>query len=245
MPARLYVVPAITQSAPLNPPPHTRNNSRMNIENEIAEIHRRIDNLIRTGVVTEVDLKEGTCRVKSGGLETRHLPVSAIRAGDARVWWPPSVGEQVTLICMSGNPETAVVLPGLFSDFCPQPDARPETLHIRFPDGAVIEYDAARSALLATGMKTASTETSESVSAHTRQATVTATTGVTLNTPVVTCTGLLQARSLSVGEGGGGETTLHGPVTQHGGSLSSNGVVLDSHKHGGVKAGGDLTGGPA
>lgn len=217
----------------------------MNIESEIAEIHRRIDNLIRTGVVTEVNLKEGTCRVASGGLETRHLPVSAIRAGDARIWWPPSVGEQVTLLCISGNPETAIVFPGLFSDFCPPPDARSKTLHIRFPDGAVIEYDADKSALLATGMKTTHTETSVSVSARTRQATITATTGVTLDTPVVDCTGLLRAGSLSVGENGEGTTVLRGPVTHRDGTLSSNGVVLDDHKHSGVKAGGDLTGGPA
>ncbi|HCL5287845.1 TPA: phage baseplate assembly protein V [Salmonella enterica] len=236
----------------------------MNIENEIADLRRRIDNLIRTGVVTDVNLKEGTCRVKSGELETRHLPISAIRAGDARVWWPPSVGEQVTLFCMSGNPETAIVFPGLFCDAFPQPDARGKTLHIHFPDGAVIEYDANVSALLATGMTTASVETSESITANTSKATVNATesinattkqatvkaTNITLDAPTVTCTGLMQAKSISVGGSGGGSATISGPVnikgsvTQTGGGLSSNGVVLDSHKHDGVQPGGGTTGGP-
>lgn len=236
----------------------------MNIENEIADLRRRIDNLIRTGVVTDVNLKEGTCRVKSGKLETRHLPISAIRAGDARVWWPPSPGEQVTLFCISGNPETAIVLPGLFCDAFPQPDARGKTLHIHFPDGAIIEYDANAGALLATGIKTATLTTSESVTANTSKATVNATksinattkqatvkaTSITLDAPTVTCTGLMQAKSISVGGSGGGSATINGPVkvagtlTQSGGSLSSNGVILDSHKHDGVQPGGGTTGGP-
>ncbi|EBV5086470.1 phage baseplate assembly protein V [Salmonella enterica subsp. enterica serovar Minnesota] len=236
----------------------------MNIENEIADLRRRIDNLIRTGVVTDVNLKEGTCRVKSGKLETCYLPVSVIRAGDARVWWSPSVGEQVTLFCMSGNPETAIVFPGLFCDAFPQPDAREKTLHIHFPDDAIIEYDANASALLATGMATASIETSESITASTSKATVNATdsinattkqatvkaTSITLDAPTVTCTGLMQAKSISVGGSGGGSATISGPVnikgsvTQTRGSLSSNGIVLGLHKHDGVQPGGGTTGGP-
>ncbi|ENP2198866.1 phage baseplate assembly protein V [Salmonella enterica] len=236
----------------------------MNIETEIAELRRRIDNLIRTGVVTEVDLDAGTCRVKSGKLETRHLPITSLRAGDARMWWPPSPGEQVTLLCMSGEPETAIVLPGLFCDAFPQPDARAKTLHIHFPDGAVIEYNANAGALLATGMTTASVETSESITASTSKATVNATesinattkqatvkaTSITLDAPTVTCTGLMRAESISVGGSGGGAATINGPVnikgsvTQTGGSLSSNGVALDLHKHDGVQPGGGTTGGP-
>ncbi|ECX4790722.1 phage baseplate assembly protein V [Salmonella enterica] len=234
------------------------------MENEITELHRRIDNLIRTGVVTEVNLDKATCRVKTGKLETCHIPVSAIRAGDARIWWPPSIGEQVTLLCMSGDLKTAVVIPGLFCDTFPQPDTREKTLHISFPDKAVIEYDANSNALLATGMKTATLDTSESImartskaivnasesiSATTKQATVKAT-SITLDAPTVTCTGLMKAASISVGGKSGGSATINGPVkitgsvTQSGGNLSSNGVVLDSHKHSGVETGGGTTGGP-
>ncbi|ECH0820273.1 phage baseplate assembly protein V [Salmonella enterica] len=221
----------------------------MNIENEIADLRRRIDNLIRTGVVTEVSLKQGTCRVRSGQLETRHLPVVTLRAGDARVWWPPSPGEQVTLLCTGGDPSTAVVLPGLFCDAFPPPDAREKTLHIRFPDGATLEYDAVQGALKADGMKTATVNASESISATTRQATVQAE-HITLDAQTVTCTGLLETTSLDVGGSRGGKTTLKGPVnltgslTQSGGSLTSNGITLDSHVHGGVQTGGGTTGGP-
>lgn len=41
-----------------------------------------------------------------------------------------------------------------------------------------------------------------------------------------------------------GGTTWNGAVTQSGGSLSSNGIVLDTHNHSGVVPGGGLSGGP-
>jgi phage baseplate assembly protein V len=41
-----------------------------------------------------------------------------------------------------------------------------------------------------------------------------------------------------------GSLTLEGSLTQSGGDLSSNGIVLHSHNHGGVTWGHDVTGGP-
>ncbi|WP_371321803.1 hypothetical protein [Vibrio parahaemolyticus] len=44
--------------------------------------------------------------------------------------------------------------------------------------------------------------------------------------------------------GAGGKTTIDGPITQSGGAITSNGVVLHTHTHGGVQSGGSSTGGP-
>lgn len=38
--------------------------------NSLQEIARAIRNLIRTGIVTDVDHDEGLCRVQTGGMET-------------------------------------------------------------------------------------------------------------------------------------------------------------------------------
>ena len=38
--------------------------------------------------------------------------------------------------------------------------------------------------------------------------------------------------------------TARFPVTQGGGAMSSNGIVVDVHQHTGVLKGGDTTGGP-
>ncbi len=50
-------------------------------------IMRLIINLIRTGVVTEVDRENWLCRVKTGDLETNWINWLTLRAGNARTWW--------------------------------------------------------------------------------------------------------------------------------------------------------------
>ncbi|WP_313929774.1 phage baseplate assembly protein V, partial [Escherichia coli] len=62
-------------------------------------------------------------------------------AGRSRVWWAPSAGEQVLLLAVGGELDTAFVLPGIFSDDHPGPSASADAFHITFPDGAVIEYE--------------------------------------------------------------------------------------------------------
>lgn len=106
----------------------------LNFQQEIA---RAIRNLIRTGIVTDVDLDEGLCRVQTGGMQTTWLNWLTCRAGRSRVWWAPSVGEQVLLLAIGGELDTAFVLPGIFSDDHPAPSASPDAIHVAFPDGAV------------------------------------------------------------------------------------------------------------
>ncbi|ELB6470214.1 phage baseplate assembly protein V [Salmonella enterica] len=212
----------------------------MNIAAEIAELRRRIDNLIRTGVVTDVNLKSATCRVSSGAIKTDWLSWMTCRAGNSRVWWAPSAGEQVLLFSLSGNPEAGIVLPALFSDTSPPPSQQAETLYITMPDGAEIIYDAQKSALSATGIKTATISASDSISATTRTATITASASVTLKAPVVECTGLLKTGSLEVTGGG----KMSGNINHTGGEFSSNGVVVHTHRHSGVEPGGGSSGGP-
>lgn len=48
---------------------------------QLTEIMRLITNLIRTGVVTEVDRENWLCRVKTGELETNWISWLTLRAG--------------------------------------------------------------------------------------------------------------------------------------------------------------------
>jgi hypothetical protein len=50
-------------------------------------------------------------------------------------------GEQVLLLAIGGELDTAFVLPGIFSDDHPAPSGSPDAFHVSFPDGAVIEYE--------------------------------------------------------------------------------------------------------
>ncbi|HGH4602391.1 phage baseplate assembly protein V [Enterobacter hormaechei] len=205
----------------------------MNTLSTIQELARAIRNLIRSGVVTEVDTVQGLCRVQSGGIQTTWLNWLTTRAGRSRTWWAPSVGEQVLLLAIGGELDTAFVLPGIFSDDSPAPSASADAWHVAFPDGAVIEYEPETSALTVSGIKTADVTASESITATVPLVLVKASTSITLDTPEVICTNKLTTATLEVQKGG----KMSGNIEHSGGSLSSNGKVLHTHKHPGDSGG--------
>lgn len=116
----------------------------------LAELSRRLENLLREGVVASVDHVAGLCTVKSGELTTAPIKWLTERAGNARTWWAPSVGEQVLLLCPGGEPTRAKVLQGIYSTDAPRP-AGADTAHVTtYPDGALVSYDPEAHQLTAT-----------------------------------------------------------------------------------------------
>lgn len=214
-----------------------RHSFPMNTLNSIQDIARAIRNLIRTGIVTAVNHDEGLCRVQSGGMQTTWLNWLTCRAGRSRVWWAPSVGEQVLILAIGGELDTAFVLPGIFSDDHPAPSASPDAFHVSFPDGAVIEYEPESGALTVSGIKTADVTASDSITATVPLVLVKASTRITLDTPEVVCTNKLTTATLEVQKGG----KMSGNIEHGGGSFKSNGVQVDDHGHGGVKGGDNWT----
>lgn len=99
---------------------------------------RLIGDLIREAVVVARD--GALCRVAIGDIESGDIPWLAGRAGKATIWSPPSIGEQVLVLCGEGDLARAIVLPGLFSDAHPAP-ATDDSTRIVFDDGTVLEYD--------------------------------------------------------------------------------------------------------
>lgn len=211
----------------------------MSANTQIAELLRLIRNIIRTGVVSEVEVGRG-CRVQTGDLETDWLPWITQRAGASRSQWPPSVGEQVVILSVGGELTTAVVLPGLFSDEHNEPTASLTANNVTYPDGAVIEYEPATGALKATGIKTALIDAADSITATSPVVIVNAEENIRLVTPTVICSDNLTCATLNVMKGG----EMSGSFTHTGGTFSSNGVVIDDHDHGGVERGGSRTDGP-
>lgn len=221
-----------------------------------SDLQRRLENLIRIGTIAHVDLADTGAprvRVQDGQLLTDWLPFGSMRAGTARVWSAPTVGEQVIMLSPSGELASAVVFGSLFCAGIQAPSADPHDHIIDFADGTSVSHNDATGAMVFTGMKTVLLQASESVTINTTEMTVNASGSVTHNTPATTSTGKLTSQGLftyqsgmtgSAGSGGAG-TNITGPITQSGGNVSSNGVVLHTHTHGQVRAGGDNTGGPA
>ncbi|HBN7270535.1 TPA: phage baseplate assembly protein V, partial [Escherichia coli] len=137
------------------------------------ELMRLLENIVRIGVVTEINTDTWEVRVQSGGLTTNWIRWNSGRAGKFKIWIPPSPGEQVLLLCPGGNPESAVSAGSLYGESNPPPGAREDEMVITSPDGAEFRYRAQESNLTAKGIKTA---------------TITAETSITLNTPEVECT---------------------------------------------------------
>ena len=189
---------------------------------EIAGLIRLLENVARTGTVTEIDEKKWCVRVQSGGLDTTWLRWTAQRAGAFKVWVPPSVSEQVWFLCLGGNTDVAFIGGSLYSADNPAPGASRNEMVVTAPDGATFRYDAEAGALQVKGIQSAVVEASVKI---------------TLDTPKVECTNLLTTKNLNVTEGG----EMHGDITHSGGAFTSNGVQVDDHSHGEVERGGDWT----
>ncbi|MDR5800055.1 phage baseplate assembly protein V [Caballeronia sp. LZ001] len=123
------------------------------------EFRRLLINLIRKGSVAEVDLSTNppSVRVSVGdpddehapGLTTNWLPFATLRAGKTRAWNPPSVGEQVILLCPMGDPAQGVVWGGILSGRVKPPTRSADVHATAYPDGALIQYDHAAHTLSA------------------------------------------------------------------------------------------------
>lgn len=108
---------------------------------ELAELERRLANILRYGVVYAVDLEESRVQVDVGGIVTDWLPWLAPRAGRTRIWHPPEAGEQVLLLSPSGDLGQGMALVGIPSDEFPAPSQDPDAHLADYLDGdTVIEY---------------------------------------------------------------------------------------------------------
>ncbi len=174
--------------------------------------------LIRIGTVTAVDLAAARCRVRYGDPDDDDPGESPMirwltpRAGQTRVWSPPSVGEQVILLSPDGQIGGAVALCGLVQNAFP-PLGSTLAEAIEFADGARLTYDPEASALTAILPAGATAE-------------IEATGGITLRGPVMI----------------EGDVTIQGAVdvsqtVTAATDVFADGISLVDHIHGGVQGG--------
>lgn len=162
------------------------------------------------------------------------------------------------------------VLVGIFSDGMPANGDSPNVERTTYPDGAVIEYDHAASALKATLPEggTADITVPDSITVHCKTADVTASESakvhsqeITLDAPMNIVTGQLLVQGLLTytagmagsGAGPGGKTAQidgdmafingHGIATD-GGDIKAGEISLLNHRTSGVAHGGDTSDGP-
>jgi phage baseplate assembly protein V len=177
----------------------------------LAELSRRLANLLRAGKVAEADYARARLRVRIGDQVTGWLPWLTSRAGGDRAWWAPEVGEQVLVLSPDGDPAQGWALPAGFTDAAPPPADDPAVSRTVYADGAVIEYDRAahclraaipgRVQLAADGDVTAQVG-GELVATVAGSARISADARITLSAPSI----VLQADALSMTGRSGGAT---------------------------------------
>ncbi|MBD9478522.1 phage baseplate assembly protein V [Pseudoxanthomonas sp. PXM02] len=184
------------------------------------DIPRQSLNQIRLGTVAEVDLARALCRVSTGEIVTDFIPWLVPRAGAVIEWSAPSAGEQVMVLAPGGDVNSAVAVRGIYSNQHPAP-AHGEALHlVKYPDGALIQYDHASHALTATLPGGGTAE-------------ITADGGVTINGPL-TVNGDTQIN---------GDTGVSKTLTAQT-DVIGGGKSLKNHRHTGVQTGGGVSGPP-
>ncbi len=150
------------------------------------ELPSEVSNMIRTGVVLAVQTSPPRLRVRTGEIETDWIRWGERRAGAGiRTWEPPSIGEQVVLLCPEGDLAQAVAVCAIYSDTHAAPASDADVQLTQYADGSIVEFNSQTSTLSVT-------VGSGNVVINCDTATVTATTAVELDTPKVRCSGAVE-----------------------------------------------------
>lgn len=208
------------------------------------ELARLLQNLIRIGNITQIDYANRLVRVQTGDITTNWLKWHTPRAGNSKVWDPPSVGEQVILFSPGGDLTGALAFASLDSTQNPPPSTSASEVVREMPDGANFKYNHSSGALSITGIKSLTVDAADTILLK-AGGSITLDASETTSTGKHTIKGLLTYLAGMAGSGGdGGSTTISGDLTHTNGDLSSNGVIVHLHFHDGVVPGGGTTGGP-
>lgn len=107
----------------------------------ISELSRKLANIIRIGLVKEIDYEKARVRVKVGEFLTDWLPWITYRAGEEKSWSPPSIDEQVIVLSPGGELSLGVVLPAIYQQKYFAPESRKTAHTFNFQDGTKLLYD--------------------------------------------------------------------------------------------------------
>lgn len=107
----------------------------------ISELNRKLANIIRIGLVKEVDYEKAKVRVKIGDIVTDYLPWITSKAGKDRDWSAPDIDEQVMVFSPPGEISLGVVLRGIYQEKYSAPENKKEIKSVKFQDGTRLLYD--------------------------------------------------------------------------------------------------------
>jgi len=110
-----------------------------------SELWRRVSNIITTAKVIATKAKDGKALVKveyDTNCISDWLPMAMTNNGLIKVWIPPTVGEQVTVLRAFGNSDSGIVFRSIFNRNSKEPiDANEKNIIILLKDETKIEHN--------------------------------------------------------------------------------------------------------
>lgn len=113
----------------------------------IQEIYRLINNIVRFGTIAEIDHELAAVRVQTGDNLTDWLPWLTPRAAQVQTWCPPRLNEQVVLFSPGGDLNQGIAVTALYSNENPAPKNTGDVSYTEYPDGTSTEYNHAENIL--------------------------------------------------------------------------------------------------
>lgn len=200
----------------------------------LSEIDRRVSNMMRIGVIAQVDDQAAKVRVQIGAILTDWLRWLTHRAGDDVSYWSPSVGEQVLLLSPNGDLNSGIVLPAIYQDKHNAPAKNRKIKRTVYSDGTTIEYDKENSTLTVDCVGSVIVKGAQTLTIDFGGDVLIKSPTVTIDSPQTEITGAVNVQ---------GPITYNDGITG-GGDVVADGVSLKTHQHGGVQGGSGTTGGP-
>ena len=117
------------------------------IQYDIAELKRKLANIIKVGVIAAVDHGKARVRVNLGTTQSAWLPWLTTRAGGDVSWWAPEEGEKVLILSPGGALEFAWVLPSIFTTEHGSSGSSADRHLVEYKDGTTMSYDRGAHAL--------------------------------------------------------------------------------------------------
>jgi phage baseplate assembly protein V len=103
----------------------------------LSEMNRRLLQIVRIGVIQEIDYSKAKARVKVGDNVTGWRPWVSLAKG----WIPPAVGDQVVVLSPNGDFEQSVILPALSSNKKPPPSDKSNEIMFKFSENSYVCFD--------------------------------------------------------------------------------------------------------
>jgi len=118
------------------------------IMHQLNDLERRLANIVRLGVVDQVDYTLARVRVKydehnGKPVITGWLRWITERAGGDITWWAPEIGEQVKISSPGGDLSQGIVEPALYQNTIPAPANSADIHRTNYKDGSWTEYNRA------------------------------------------------------------------------------------------------------